>query len=50
LSRIVPSDLGWTEISIDTYNIAASLFTNGYVMKIPIKNDGSYMPVISKKY
>ncbi len=49
LSRIVPNDGNWNEITTDMFNLASTCHTSGYVVKLPSSGRGK-LPVISKKY
>lgn len=48
LSRVVPNDDSWIEISADTFNVASELHISGYIVK-PSEYRGG-LPVISKRY
>jgi hypothetical protein len=46
LSRIVPNDGYWNEISTKTFNVVASFHSSGYAVKAPTSGEG--LPVIFK--
>jgi hypothetical protein len=50
LSRIVPNDGSWIEISHLEFNVASALRTMGHVAKFPADKLSGKLPLISKKY
>ncbi len=49
LSRIVPNDGNWIEVSTDMFNVASACHVSGYVVEFPTGKRGE-LPVISKRY